>query len=192
MSTIVKFAPSSGHAIGAHLRLCLLWAVEQSYLPRPRRHVPTFYPGDGTGMLPFGRPYCSTCTLTADRGGKGPSPTALYGGGAERKLPVPCSHRSWRRYAYKGFNRRIIWFSYALPTQGRGPGFCSGPAYRGSGPKLYPKPMLTDLGDRKPTSPYLQSCRRTLPYALWLQHKTSAGSRPIVDFILTLSDECRD
>jgi len=51
-----------------------------------------------TGRVPFGRPYCSTRTLTADRGGKGPSPTALYGGGAGRKIPVPCSHRGWRRY----------------------------------------------------------------------------------------------
>ena len=104
-----------------------------------------------TGRVPFGRPYCSTRTLTVDRGGKGPSPTTLYGGDAGRKLLVPCSHHGWWRYAYKGFNRRIFWFSYALPTQERGPGFCSGPACRRSGPKLHPKPILTDLGDRQKT-----------------------------------------
>ena len=37
--------------LGPHLRLRLLRTVEYTKLPRPRRHVPRFYPGDGAGPL---------------------------------------------------------------------------------------------------------------------------------------------
>ena len=189
MSTIVKFAPSSGHAIGAHLRLCLLWAVEQSYLPRPRRHVPTFYPGDGTGMLPFGRPYCSTCTLTADRGGKCPSHIRVRGGNSPSLVVIVADEATLTMVSTDEFSGSLM---LSRPKD-VARGFVLGPLTEGRGLSSIPSRYWpTWATDRKPTSPYLQSCRRTLPYALWLQHKTSAGSRPIVDFIISLSDECRD
>jgi len=177
--------------LGPHLRLCLLWVVDQSYQPRLRRHVPTFYPSDGTGPL---------------RAATAPPALSLRTEGVKALAPPPCTGET------RGANSPSLVvivadegtltmvstdvFSDSLMLSRHkdvARGFVLGPLTEGRGLSSIPSRYWpTWATDRKPASPYVQSCRRTLPYALWLQHKTFAGSRPIVDFIITLSDECRD
>jgi len=125
------------------------WAIVPAP-PTSQRSIPRLERTTrATGRVPLGRPYSSTRTLTADRGGKGLSPTTLYGEARGGNSPPPDVVIVADEGTLTRVSRATDKFSCSLTLprpKDVALGFVLGPLTQGRGLSSIPKPIPNRLG----------------------------------------------